>query len=529
VSSGQIFYSQPPPVQIPQKRLKSSQSTPTLVDRISSQLFHPTVVHRPALKARPSLISMAVPSESDSSAPASPTDTAATSMYFSDDSQKKPPSTEASSVSPSSLRGSSKEGMRSIIGLLSQTTISSNPTSVAPLERVATHIEELPTIAEDETISPSITTIETTASTKVFFETYFHHVLNRHIAPRSQRRRNLEYKLQSQPLPPSEKAKRRRDFLRRETDHLRETRVLKAATLDSSNLKGVVVEGYDVVKILGKGSFGVVRLVREKDSDKGYEASDIASPRPALASRSVTRDVVALSHAAPRKQVYAMKVIRKSEMLRSSQEGHIWAERDFLVASEGSRWVVPLIASFQDSSNLYLVMDFMIGGDFLGLLIRKDKLREDVTRFYIAEIILCIEEVHAMGWIHRDIKPDNFLISASGHLKISDFGLAFDGHWSHDQGFFSYYRYALVNRFNVVIEGDNQDKEARKSILGAQRLANALRGRKSSVLRSENRGTKILDERNQQPQRALAESMVGTSQYMAPEIIRGDLYDGRCD
>lgn len=75
-----------------------------------------------------------------------------------------------------------------------------------------------------------------------------------------------------------------------------------------------------------------------------------------------------------------MKVIRKSNMLRNSQEAHTRAERDFLVASEGSPWIVPLIAAFQDNRNLYLVMEFMPGGDFLGLLLREDVLDEPVAK-----------------------------------------------------------------------------------------------------------------------------------------------------
>lgn len=102
--------------------------------------------------------------------------------------------------------------------------------------------------------------------------------------------------------------------------------------------------------------------------------------------------------------------------------------------------IVQLVASFQDLSNLYLVMEYMPGGDFLGLLIRENTLHEAVARFYIAEIILCVEAAHSLRCIHRDIKPDNFLISASGHLKISDFGLAFDGHWSHDTAYYSSHR-----------------------------------------------------------------------------------------
>ena len=152
-----------------------------------------------------------------------------------------------------------------------------------------------------------------------------------------------------------------------------------------------------------------------------------------------------------------MKVIRKSDMLRAAQEGHLRAERDFLVAAEGSRWVVPLIASFQDNTNLYLVMEYMIGGDFLGLLLREDVLDEIVAKFYIAQMILCIEEAHNMKWIHRDIKPDNFLISASGHLKISDFGLAFDGHWAHSQLYYNNVRETMLDKLGIKPMGDELD------------------------------------------------------------------------
>lgn len=82
----------------------------------------------------------------------------------------------------------------------------------------------------------------------------------------------------------------------------------------------------------------------------------------------------------PNKTVYAMKVIRKADMLRNAQEGHLRAERNFLVAAEGSKWVVPLITAFQDLKHLYLVMDFCVGGDFLGLLIRKNILSEQISK-----------------------------------------------------------------------------------------------------------------------------------------------------
>jgi len=137
----------------------------------------------------------------------------------------------------------------------------------------------------------------------------------------------------------------------------------------------------------GKGSFGVVRLVR--DMELGIQAHDRFEP-PFLgpsASRKPSMITLAKGLMHPKKQtlptnkqVYAMKVIRKADMLRNTQEGHLRAERNFLVAAEGSKWVVPLITAFQDCQHLYLVMSFCIGGDFLSLLIRKSTLSEQITK-----------------------------------------------------------------------------------------------------------------------------------------------------
>lgn len=80
--------------------------------------------------------------------------------------------------------------------------------------------------------------------------------------------------------------------------------------------------------------------------------------------------------------------------------------------------------SFQDEGFLYLVMDFVPGGDLMSLLIKKDILNEEDSRFYIAELILSVESIHKMGCIHRDLKPDNILIDKEGHIKLSDFGLS---------------------------------------------------------------------------------------------------------
>jgi serine/threonine protein kinase len=154
---------------------------------------------------------------------------------------------------------------------------------------------------------------------------------------------------------------------------------MKSKTIVRQNVTGVHISSYDIVRVLGKGSFGVVRLVREKHDSSSHSngsgsdghCSNIGPSHLGLTASPKKRKA---------RQVYAMKVIRKSDMLRNSQEGHLRAERDFLVASESSRWAVPLVASFQDNNNLYLVMEYMVGGDFLGLLLREDILDENVAK-----------------------------------------------------------------------------------------------------------------------------------------------------
>ncbi|KAI1804992.1 kinase-like protein [Daldinia bambusicola] len=350
--------------------------------------------------------------------------------------------------------------------------------------------------------SPTILTVERAAAAKIYLENYYNEKLSKP-SPRSLRRRYLEAELyHSTGLTEAEKNARRRAFYKRETDHLREMRVLSAKTIGAVQGKHNQLAGnYEVLKILGKGSFGVVRLVRKKNRPAGF-GHDMRQEKP----------------------VYAMKVIRKSAMLRTSQEAHLRAERDFLVAAEGSKWIVPLITSFQDAANLYLVMDYMPGGDFLGLLIRENVLTEPVAKFYIAEMILCIEEAHSLRCIHRDIKPDNFLISASGHLKISDFGLAFDGHWSHDTNYYHTQRYSLLQKFSIPVEGDAIDRAEglQGSVKWAQSVAQAMQKHERHAPYPTPPPSPLADEpllnwRNRCGNRSAARSCVGTSQYMAPE------------
>lgn len=522
-----------------------------LSHKLSATFGNPTIVHRPNLRTRPSLLSMHDDQPQDPRAHSdlelSPQVSTAPSSYnYSGSVSAGDPSTGKTSLESN------------VASLLSAKAADSNENTsglaklaageIIAREKPLTPIQEAPPV-----VTPTVVTVETTANTKVFFETHFNSLLAGHATPRSIRRNDLEVRLESQSMSDEQRQHERAAWAAYESEHLRQTRVLKTKTneISKSSGSGVAVAGYEVVRILGKGSFGVVRLVREKCDTlpAPYTLSATSnwrqSPREelnnlrntAIEALKSTLDGPRGSHRrgskTTRKEVYAMKVIRKSDMLRNCQEGHLRAERDFLVASEKSRWVVPLICSFQDSTNLYLVMEYMVGGDFLGLLFRKDILKEKHARWYIAEMILCVEEAHRLRWIHRDVKPDNFLISTSGHLKISDFGLAFDGHWAHDQRYFKSHRQSLMEKLGIEVKGDSQDQEEDALKEVKTNLADILTGRRERHEKTQPDGPRghesILQWRNRHGKRRLAGSVVGTSQYMAPEVIRGEPYDGRCD
>ena len=535
--------------------VRHSRSMPGLAHQLSHKLSstfgNPTIVHRPSLRSRPSLSSLReqpVIGLTSASADRNPAiDTDPSSYYTSDSVSPVNRSTGKTSLESNvASLGSSKAKDRSE---KATTQINLGATDEESQAKPLTPIPETPVV-----VKPTMLTVETTANAKIFFETHFNSILSGQANPRSLRRLELEMLLRSEPMTTEQRYLERRNWAKQENEHLRRSWVLKGKSRPTAAHTGVAVAGYEVVRVLGKGSFGVVRLVRQISE----ESDEVSRPNPTRktsardelsALRMTALDTFrstfegqkgspARNSSKVKKDVYAMKVIRKSDMIRNSQESHLRAERDFLVASESSRWVVPLIASFQDNTNLYLVMEYMIGGDFLGLLIRKERLKEKITRWYIAEMILCIEEAHRLRWIHRDIKPDNFLISSAGHLKISDFGLAFDGHWSHDQGYFNNHRYSLMEKLGIDVEGDSADRNECIKAASGKKLASLLVGgkqRKGKNLHERpledrvNKNDTLLQWRNRQGKRKLAASVVGTSQYMAPEVIRGELYDGRCD
>ncbi|KAI4377062.1 hypothetical protein MLD38_014752 [Melastoma candidum] len=221
----------------------------------------------------------------------------------------------------------------------------------------------------------STLTLERVAAAKQFIENHYKAQM-KHIQERKQRRMVLERKLASSDVPEEEQMNLLKDLERKETEYMRLKR------------HKICVDDFELLTIIGRGAFGEVRLCREKKSGN----------------------------------IYAMKKLKKSEMLSRGQVEHVRAERN-LLAEVASHYIVKLYYSFQDAEYLYLIMEYLPGGDMMTLLMREETLTETVARFYIAQSILAIESIHKHNYIHRDIKPDNLLLDKNGHMKLSDFGL----------------------------------------------------------------------------------------------------------
>merc|ERR1712093_270583 len=151
-------------------------------------------------------------------------------------------------------------------------------------------------------------------------------------------------------------------------------------------------DDFQILKLIGKGTFGQVYQVRKKDT----------------------------------RRIYAMKVLQKKVIVQKKEVAHTIGERNILVrtAMTDSPFIVGLKFSFQTPTDLYLVTDFMSGGELFWHLQKEGRFKEDRAKFYIAELILALKHLHEHNIVYRDLKPENILLDANGHIALCDFGLS---------------------------------------------------------------------------------------------------------
>ncbi|KAH7093837.1 kinase-like protein [Auriculariales sp. MPI-PUGE-AT-0066] len=142
-------------------------------------------------------------------------------------------------------------------------------------------------------------------------------------------------------------------------------------------------------RTLGTGSFGRVHLVRSKNNFR----------------------------------FYAVKVLAKEKVVRMKQVEHTLNERNLLTNVQHP-FIVNLWGTFQDPTNLYMVMDFVAGGELFSLLRKSTRFPDPVAKFYAAEVALALHYLHSQDIIYRDLKPENILLGADGHIKMTDFGFS---------------------------------------------------------------------------------------------------------
>ncbi|KAF2354065.1 Protein kinase domain [Trinorchestia longiramus] len=291
---------------------------------------------------------------------------------------------------------------------------------------------------------------------KFYMEQHVENVI-KSVEQRKHREMQLEKEMKKIGLSSKDQNEMRKVLCQKESNFIR----LKRAKMKKSM--------FHHLKTIGVGAFGEVALVRKYDGSK----------------------------------LYAMKTLRKSDVIKRNQVAHVKAERDILAESDND-WVVKLYYSFQDNDNLYLIMDYIPGGDLMSLLIKFGIFKEPLARFYIAELVCAIESVHKMGFIHRDIKPDNILIDRDGHIKLTDFGLCTGFRWTHNSRY--YQRKGEHSRQESMDPCGDNDLVCRCNDL------------------------KPLERRRRrQHLRCLAHSLVGTPNYIAPEVLDRKGYSQLCD
>ena len=301
----------------------------------------------------------------------------------------------------------------------------------------------------------SDSTREKAKATKAYLEQKYA-AMKREREESRERRNVLEQQMAALCLTERKKEQYRQELRSKELQSMRHQR------------KRLAVGDFQPLAVIGRGAFGEVRLVRKRDSG----------------------------------EIFALKSLDKSVMVLKNQVGHVKAERDILAsADQDNKWLVMLHYSFQDDHRLYMVMEYLPGGDLMGLLMKEDTLNEATTRFYAAEMVLAIQSVHDLGYIHRDMKPDNVLLDAHGHLKLTDLGLC----KKMD---------SRVDLLPITQHVMNPDKAAAAKGAAGNDADNGVDASRSKPFCRY---------------RQVAFSTVGTPDYIAPEVLAQKGYGKECD
>lgn len=179
-------------------------------------------------------------------------------------------------------------------------------------------------------------------------------------------------------------------------EEIMETIELSAQTVNPGNIRKIGRESFEIISLLGKGGYGKVLLAEMLDENRK-------------------------KHDPPR--LYAMKVLKKATIARNQKDtAHTRAERNILEAVKHP-FIVDLHYAFQTDGKLYLVLEYLPGGELFTHLEKEGIFMEDMASFYLGEILLAIEHLHTLGVIYRDLKPENVLLDSKGHIKLTDFGL----------------------------------------------------------------------------------------------------------
>ncbi|KAJ3998856.1 AGC/NDR protein kinase [Lentinula boryana] len=283
---------------------------------------------------------------------------------------------------------------------------------------------------------------------QLYFLDYYFQTLG-YLAARKERRTLFDKDTVDRGLTASETAKEFKSYCGRERVLLRKRR---------TKLR---VDQFHIIAQVGQGGYGEVFLARKQETG----------------------------------EVCALKKMKKRTLHKMDEIRHVLIERDILTATK-TPWLVRLLYAFQDPQHVYLAMEYVPGGDFRTLLNNSGVLKEEHARFYISEMFAAVNELHKLGYIHRDLKPENFLVDGTGHVKLTDFGLA--------TGALNPKR---IESLKVKLDKVKDNQVVHRSTL-----------ERRSIYRSI---------RNEDPR--YADSIVGSPDYMAPEVLRGKPYSYSVD